>query len=443
MSITRKTATYSAIAAVLALGVILASALIVGVAPTSSTTTASSSGTQTSQSGAGSQLLVELTDPPNVPYGTTALNLTYSSVSLLVGEPNGSGQTSVTTVTPPPDEGSGTLDLLELNNVSQTVASADLPTGTVIYSVTFVVSSISIVINGTSHPVSLATGTSSFSVDLLAASVSQGANALLIDFNPTVVSTSGGYELIPSSVGIMRPQSEIGPNDYRIGARQQLTNQDFNWFRMEQGEVSARLVSIAVSGNTTTIVVEVNNTGTTPVSLLGVDLSGNFTMSCVPVQATTTTTSASTTEATTTGSYTHTYGNGQGRGFGFMPCQAHTTVAFVPSGGSSSTVTSTTSTTSTGTCGNEQMSLASQSSWIGANSRLLSPGECLLLTYQGTITTTFGGFFGPQLTLTPSTLAGQDYILMTLATNNAQSTTSCVLPLGPTTCTPYAFRRGF
>ncbi len=433
LSLARKTATYSVAAAVIALAVILASSTFVGpMASNSSTTTGSS---QSSASGSQSQLLIELTDPPSVPHGTTSLNLTYSSISLLVGEPGAGGQISASTITVTPSGGSATVNLLSLENVSQTVASADLPTGSTIYSVTFSVTSIAIEVNGTSYPVVLATAAASFSVDLLGASVAQGTNALLLDLNPTVISTSTGYQLIPSSTGIMRPQSEIGPYDYKVGSREGLTNQDWDRFHSEQGHILTRLVSLGVSGSTTTMVVEVNNSGSGPVQLVGITVSGNFT------GATTTCSITSFTWTATASSSSSDTENFHGRGNGYTSCRGfagdHFPLTFIVSGGSSSTTTSTSSSTS-GSCGDGQISQLTQVYWRSASQLTIAPGECILLTYTGTLAQS-----GGPSTLTPSTASGQSYVLGVLATNSPLAVVNCTLPLTPTSCSPFSGYRGF
>ena len=145
--------------------------------------TSTSSGSTTPLSGQ-SVLLVQLTDPPVVPAGTTVLNLTYSAIILLVSEPTLTTETSTSTVTQgtsttttkslitqtqngvvttqsvkiTPSGGSASVNLLKLQNVSETLASAALPNGSTIYSVTFVVSSIAITKNNTVYTESLATG---------------------------------------------------------------------------------------------------------------------------------------------------------------------------------------------------------------------------------------------------------------------------------------------
>jgi len=69
--------------------------------------------------------LVMLTDPPTVPAGTTVLNLTYSGIALHIAYPNGTTQWLPVTAT-------GTVNLFSLVNMSQTIASVTIPTGSAV-----------------------------------------------------------------------------------------------------------------------------------------------------------------------------------------------------------------------------------------------------------------------------------------------------------------------
>jgi len=474
MSLTRKTATYAGFATVFAIVAILAANIYVGAGAslTSSTNQGSSANASnqsssvpsqavsaTSQNPSNAMVLVQLTDPPTVPPGTTSLNLTYSGIALLVSEPGSNNTVTTTTVAVTPTGGSATVDLLKLQNVSQTIASASLPSGSTIYSATFTVTVISIAINGTSSPVTLATGGSSYSVTLAKANVLSGTNALLLDLTPTVVETPAGYQLIPSSVGIMRPQSEIGPQSENSGWRGPLTDQDWTNLHNVQGALTANLLTLAVSGNKTTVTVQVGNSGNSSVKLVQIGLQGNLTVqasSCTSTTSSTTSTTTSgskstTSSETTTASGGKNYnGRANGQDFGSPGCfnpglWGQNQLLFTANGAStttsttskstststSSTTSPSTSTTSTG-CTTGQMSL---SNGIGlptenGSSLVLSPGQCIIFTFTGAIT-----FNHTQLTLVPSTAPGQVYSLSVVATNDAQANLSCTLPLSPTSCT--------
>ena len=249
-----------------------------------------------------STLIVQLTDPPVVPEGTTSLNLTYSAINLVVAVPaSQSGQVTPQTVAVTPQGGSATLDLFKLQNVSQTLASAALPNGTTIYSLSFTVTGVSIEINGTVSPVTLATGASALQVTLAKSSPLNGTNALLVQLSPTVVDTPTGYQMIPSAVGILRVYSEVGGQSTKdVGSKQPITSKDKDELDQAKGKVTATLLALSVSGNSTLLTVRVNNTGGSPVKLEAIGLSGSFTAAGLVCTTSNTQTSASSTSKSTT-----------------------------------------------------------------------------------------------------------------------------------------------
>src|SRR5579862_3638098 len=238
-------------------GVILAVIIASGLAVSAIWFAPKSATTQSSIDSPDSQLIVQLTDPPAVPQGTTSLKLTYSQIDLLIAEPGLSSQ-SVAII---PNGGSATVDLLKLENVSQTLASANLPGGSELLSASFVVSSIAMEANGTSYPVTLATGGNTLVVNMTQSQVLQGTNALLLQFNPSIINDSNGFQLVPSSLGVFKPQSELTSNDSIVGFTQTLSVQDQSQLHKQKGSITANLMGISVSGTTTTISVQVTNTG--------------------------------------------------------------------------------------------------------------------------------------------------------------------------------------
>ncbi|MDA4114133.1 MAG: DUF4382 domain-containing protein [Thaumarchaeota archaeon] len=487
MSLTRKTATYAGSAMIMAIVVILAANIYVGTgsSPTSSTSQGSNSTTTQTPASSSSQaslqtsspqssstaapssnslVLLQLTDPPKVPLGTTSLNLSYSTISLLVSEPAKNGQVTTTAVSVKPAGGSATVDLLKLQNVSQTIASAALPTGSTIYSATFTVSGISIEINGSSNAVTLATGGSSFVVTLVSGTVLNGTNAVLFDLTPTVVDTPAGYQMIPTSVGIMKPQSEVCQGSENPGWTCPVTDNDQKNLTKVQGQLTASLVALTVSGNKTTFTVQVVNSGNTSVRLDQIGIQGNLTVQSNGCATTTTRSTASTTTTTNTTSKSK-GGDSNGRGqrddsgdrghgdnFGNPGCWnpgqwGQNQLLFTPvnlastssSTSSSTTATSSSAPTSSTGCTTGQMALSNRlGSYDDQSPLALSPGKCIILTFTGTIV-----FGHTQLILVPSTAAGQVYYLNVVASNDAQASLSCTLPLSSTSCTSIVAKDGW
>jgi hypothetical protein len=399
MSIRRNTIKYGAAAAVLALAIIAASSFLAG----------SSLLSQSAYQGPSSLLVIQLTDPPNVPTGTTSLNLTYTSLNLLVGEPTGvDSQVSVKTITVTPSGGSATLDLLKLQNVSQTIGSVSLPDGSVIYSVTFAVSGIKIDVGGVKSPVSLESG-STLTVTMADQHALHGTNTALLQLNPTVVDTATGFQLIPSSLGVLR-QSE-GQGENQVGSQHQLTDEDHHDLDQAAGSVSANLLTLSVSGTTTTVTVQVSNTGSGSVELNAIGIHGSFSAQ----------------------GNTCTGGDSDSDHGSHCPMEDHfNEVVFVPviPAPSTTTTTSTSSTTASKVCVSGQMALVNGDFGDDHDGGLvLTPGECINLTFSGTIS-----FGESALVLTPNTSLGQTYIIRIVASQGANLQLDCVLPPGANSC---------
>jgi Domain of unknown function (DUF4382) len=428
MSVRRKSIEYAAAAIVVSAAIIAASILYMGIPIPSPLSTSSAQG------GQPGTLAIQLTDPPQVPHLTTSLNLTFSSLSLLVGEPTGTqGQLSTSTVAFTPSGGSQTIDLLNLQNVSQTIALVSLPTGSVLYSVTFAVSGIKIDVNNTISAVSLATG-NSFTVTIAHPSAYGAGDFAILQLNPVVVNTPSGYQLIPSSVGVMGHGE--GP-DY-IGQKHTLNNGDSDNLKNAQGSVGASIVSLSVDPQTdvTTFTVQVSNSANVPVFLNAIGLHGNFTVVGDVCQ-----TFASALPYHQGGSG----GDQQGasdHGAGLLHCviPLHLDeIVFVPVAPSESTTTSTTSTasvtstatsTTTQSCASGQMTLVNGIDLdLGDRGLSLGAGQCVLLTFVGSLS-----FGNSNFVLLPSTSTGQVYVLHVIGSNGANQQVVCTLPLGPSSC---------
>jgi hypothetical protein len=400
-SVGKKTAGYVVSAAILSALIIVASTLYLGL-PVLTSTSAVPTGSTYSIAGPQSLLVVQLTDPPQVPLGTRSLNLTDSSIALVVGEPSGSGKVNPTTVTVTPASGTATLNLLRLQNVSQTIATTNLPNGSTIYSVTFTVSSISINVNGTVSPVTLATGGNAFSVTIAQPTSLQGENVALLQLNPIVVGTPSGYQLIPSAVGVIKHFE--GQGQEQVGFQHTLSHNDTGELQNAKGNLTANLLTLSVSGNTTSVTVQVKNAGSAAVTLNAIGLQGNF---------------------TTTGSVCPV---SKGQGFEHHGCEMPermNEVVFVP------VVPTASSTATSTTCASGQMNLISGDGENQGHDRgyVLQAGQCVNFAFTGKIT------FGESgNVLVPSAANGQTYEVHVIGSEGANLQLTCTLPLGATSC---------
>ena len=425
MSVRKTTLQYAAVAIIVSLGIIAASFLYIGAPMTT--------GKNSSTSGSGqlAPLAIRLTDPPQVPSSTTSLNLTYSSITLLVGEPTGTqGQLTTSSVGVTPSGGSATIDLMKLQNMSQTIAVANLPAGSVLYSVTFAVTGIKIDVNNTVSAVSLATGGASFEVTIAHPSALSSGDFALLQLNPVVVNTPSGYQLIPSSVGVMGH----GAGSDEVGQEHKLSNSDNGALNNAKGNVSASITALSVSGNVTTFTVLVNNSASIPVDLTGIGLHGNFTVIgnvCASFG------DQSNQQPGENGSHSdrspdtgQTYHSDHCE----IPMQMNELV-FVPVSASATSATTTTSSS----CSTAKLAMVSANEDMPGFRRLtISPGQCVLLTFAGALT-----FGNANFVLVPSTASGQVYVLHVIASDAANQLVSCTLPLGAASCTVQSQQQDF
>ena len=387
MSVKKKSIQYVAAAILVSATIIAASILYMGFPIPSNQSTSSVQG------GQSGTLAIRLTDPPQVPSLTSSLNLTYSSLGLLVGEPTGTqGQLNTTTVTVTPTNGSATIDLLKLQNVSQTVALASLPNDSILFSVAFNVTSISIDVNGTVSPVSLATGGSTWQVTIAHPTAFTAGDFALLQLNPVVVNTPSGYQLIPSSVGVMGH----GEGHDEVGDQHQLTNNEISNLKNARGNVTASIVALSVADNVTTFTVLVNNSASIPINLNAIGLHGNFTVTgnfCPSFGNSTFVPPvgegdqhSNTTQTETHTNTTQTEGDMHSNMTQMQSAAEHcmipvhmSEVVFVPLNSSTTTTTSTSTSCATG-----QLVLASmmneEHDYRGYS---LGAGQCVMLTFTG------------------------------------------------------------
>jgi hypothetical protein len=435
---------YPAAAVLLAVVIIAATAIYMGV----QTKTAPSS---------YSVLAIKLTDPPQVPDGTQWLNMTFTQVALLVAEPTGSsGQVNMETVTITPQGGSATIDLLALQNYTYTLAQANLPQGSVVYSVTFTVSKIVINVNGTQSPVTITGGATTLQAVIANPKSLTGDNEALIQLNPVVVNTPSGYELIPSTVAVITPSH----GQEHEGGVSTLSQQEAQELEEATGNISVKILSLSVSGKNTTFMLLVNNTGSIPVQLVAVGLHGEFNVTgsaCRAGQEGENNQSQGDNNQSSNGMGDHQGGqDNSGDSASVVPlnpadyveCEHPDQVAFVPLNTSSTQATSTTtSTTTTSTTSassakcqvfnmtvvngedgndNSQGDENQQSAGI-----VIQPHECVELVFKGAI-----GLGSSNLTLVPSLTTGSTYTIHIIASNSAEQKLECTVPVSPASCKP-------
>jgi hypothetical protein len=285
MSLKRKTIKLGVAAVVVAALIVAATyfAAPAVIAPSSQTKSQTTSQSTSSQGTISPTYLVLLTDPPQVPTGTEQLNVTYSGVSIQVTAPNGTSSWVSVNV-------SGTVNLVSLANLTQTIASAKVPAGSLATAVELGISSIQAKINGTTQVVTPLSSKITISV-AQPTSANQNVTGAILDLSPTlartqVVNASSGattnhFVFVPSGVAI--GTNNVNQSQAHVGSKARLSAGEGDQLKSVQSQVSGSIsvtsAQLSVSGNKTTFSVTVKNSGDSGVTLFGLLLNGQVNMS--------------------------------------------------------------------------------------------------------------------------------------------------------------------
>ncbi len=215
-----------------------------------------------------STLPILLTDPPQVPNGTSALTLYYSSIALHSADhANSTGFTQLNT--------SGSVNLMTLVNQSQVLALANVNSSARFDMVVIDVTKATITIENKTYNVTVPSGRIFIKLnENLNASSSGGA---LIDFTPAIIQIYGNnnstFVLVPSAVAVALRKGEIGSH-LHLGETQGLSSKEEDSISHARAQMAITGESIAVSGNTESISVTVKNDGNTTVDIKHVMVQG-------------------------------------------------------------------------------------------------------------------------------------------------------------------------
>jgi len=223
-------------------------------------------------------LAVMLTDPPTVPAGTTQLNLTYADVLLHVIYENDTKEWLEIGA-------SGTVNLFSLINMTQTLATIEIPLNSTVDKFQFRIANVTAVVNEETYNVTSLSNT--FVVEVVNGAVNQTLSGVLIDFNPTLVqieatdendTTVYYYVLVPSANAII--VNDITKAHLKVGTIIQIgENNRVRLVRVKE-DFSKNLTivsaSLAVSGNATDLSVTLKNEGNVAFRMFGLTLHGKF-----------------------------------------------------------------------------------------------------------------------------------------------------------------------
>ena len=225
---------------------------------------------QTPQSPLQSLMAIRLTDPPTVPNGTTSLVISYSKVGVhLSNVQNASGWIYANST--------GTLNLLSILNVSQTIAAVAVPVNSSIESVRFDITSASITVNGTTYNVTVPSQT--VTAHVAGQATVNGTGSLLMSLSPVVATiltaNSTVFVMVPSLRAVIVGQG-TNSSSVKTGYVARLNQSERKDLEDVRPNITLSNASISVQGNNTMVSVTLANNANSTVYLKHISLFGNL-----------------------------------------------------------------------------------------------------------------------------------------------------------------------
>ena len=221
-----------------------------------------------SPTGGTNLLAVQLTDPPQVPNGTQSLVIAYSSVEAHVEGGAGAGWIQ--------SNGSGSINLLSLVNLRQTIGTVNIPNNTQVNILRFNITSAKITINGTTYNVTVPG--SQISANIEGSNVTNRSTGLLLSLSPTVVTiltaNSTVFVMVPSVRAVILPNG-TNQTSVQVGYKANLGVEAQDKLESVRPNLTINSGSLSVSGNTITFSVIVNNNGNRNATIKHISLYGD------------------------------------------------------------------------------------------------------------------------------------------------------------------------
>ncbi len=215
---------------------------------------------------------ISMTDPIMVPNGTTAVNMSYSSLDIYALHNGRSGwiNTSI----------NGSVNLMSLQNVSQLIGKVTMPQNSTVTKVRFNISSAKITVNGNTYGLILPI--KSLTLDILPSKVNNTAG-ILIDLSPVVLNMSGiaPNAIVMNVVGkagmIYMPNSTERMKIIRMPLHSLLPAPAFRIAKIRwlNQNISVKSVALSTSGDNTSFEIAVKNNGNSSIRIYSVVLRGN------------------------------------------------------------------------------------------------------------------------------------------------------------------------
>lgn len=212
---------------------------------------------------------VAVTDPPEVPAGTSALVVAYSSVSV---KPSSSGVAGTTWVNA---SGSGSINLMNVTNSSRVVGYANLSTGESVSAARINVTSAYIIVNGTKYNVTVPGQITS---NATASSGVASNSAVLVVVSPVVAATYNqnktSFAMATSSRALIWQNATAGLT-LSVGTTLAINGNARASIDASAPNITIASANLSASGNNMTMLkVRVDDNSNSVVRLTGVELYG-------------------------------------------------------------------------------------------------------------------------------------------------------------------------
>jgi len=247
------------------------------------TTTAATSSQQGSSSG---DFAMMATDPPVVASGVTAATATYSSLAVhTAGDSNATGWIEL--------NGTGTINLMSSENVSQTIAAAKIQSGTYDM-VRMGIQSASVTYNNQAYAAAVASSNITSKLQSDVQVTSSASSAAVVDLRTFVINTANSsnpqFVFTACAKATTVPPSQVASASLQVGAQTQLqgswwigfedqtsTNVTISAATLSSGSLSLQLKNAGnATANIQTIVITPVSSGSTTATLsLPASMSGS------------------------------------------------------------------------------------------------------------------------------------------------------------------------
>jgi uncharacterized protein YxeA len=211
--------------------------------------------------------IVQLTDPPQVPNGTQALTLYYSSISLHEsGNANSTGFVNVAQ--------SGSINLMELINLTQTLAVTTKIPNNYFDMVRFNITKATITISNNTYNVTVPSNRLLVKIS----NSSAAAGGALVEINPSIIEVYSGNQtiflMVPSAKAVVVGGALVNSSSAKVGFKAKVSESARAQLQHGIANISITSASLSQVGNNTSVSVTVKDNSNTSVSLKHVMIYG-------------------------------------------------------------------------------------------------------------------------------------------------------------------------